>query len=176
MNSYRVLPFSLFPSGKDEAKTASSQKSFLKTTTRRSRTLSTRAGSWPSRAKAARGRRLKPSSTRGRPTSWSAYRGATYWVRGGRLTPFLCPSPCSLSASGLNTPITISAPRDAEDLWLLAGNGRWPSAEEPLQEEKHERWREIYQNTQEPVYFFLHLWIYSNRICKLSNLLVIFRL
>lgn len=89
-------PFFFFPSGKDEAKTASSPRLFWKTTTRRSRTPSTRAGTWLSHARAVRGRPPRPSSTRGRPTSWSVCPGGTCWVRGDRLMSFPSLSPCTL--------------------------------------------------------------------------------
>lgn len=119
---FSKIPFSLFPSGKDAAKTASSLRSSWKTTTRRCRTPSTRAGTWPSPAKAVRGRPPRPSSTRGRPTSWSACPGATCWARGGRLTCFRSPCRCTPSASGLNT---ISSARGAAE-----DRHGWPGTEE----------------------------------------------
>lgn len=108
------LPFCLSPSGKDEAKTASLLRSFWRTTTRRSRTPSMRAGSWLSPVRAGRGRPPRPSSTRGRPTSWSDSPGGTCWARGGRLKCSLSPCPCSLWASGLDFPIN-SAQGAAEE-------------------------------------------------------------
>lgn len=119
-----------FPSGKDEAKTASSQRLYWKTTTLRSRTPSTRAGTWHSHARAVRGRPPRPSSTRGRPTSWSVYPGGTCWVRGDHLMSFLSLSPCNLSASGLNTHITSA--QGAAKVRNHWGRTGWTSTEKPL--------------------------------------------
>lgn len=176
----QLLPpfFFSFPSGKDEAKTASSRRLFWKTTTLRSRTPSTRAGTWLSHARGARGRPPRPSSTRGRPTSWSAYPGGTCWARGDRLMSFLSPSPCTLWASGLNIPIT-SAQGAAEDWnhWGRTVDG--PAAGEPLQE-KWSAPREINFYSQVPIHFLPHFVDLCNSlywiVCKhwLSNLLVIF--
>lgn len=178
---YLNSPISFFfflRSGKDGAKTASSLRLFWKTTTQLSRTPSMRAGIWLSHARAVRGRPPRPSSIRGRPTSWSVYPGGTCWVRGDRLMFFLSLSPCSLSAGGLNIPIT-SAQGAAEDWNHWGRTVDEPAPEEPLQE-KASAPGKINFYSQVPIHFLPHFvdlsynslyWI----LCKhwLSNLLVI---
>lgn len=173
------LSLFFFPSGKDEAKTASSLRLFWKITTRRFRTPNTRAGTWLSHARAVQGRPPRPSSTRGRPTSWSVYPGVTCWVRDGRLMFFLSPSLCSLSASGLDIPI-ISARGAAEDWKPL----REKTVDKPPQKNHYETKQVLPANlsftVKSPVHFLPHFvdllcnslyWI----VCKhwLSNPLVI---